>query len=139
MQFIPSMISVIIFYFNSAPVVRLMTGADPMSPERISARRAAVVDFISAALFSEREPLGARRTRVSSRNKIGILIGVIFLISLTYYLISTPRSKDLVLVGTVDGNQVIVSPQIQGRLAQLLVDEGTHVKQGDLIAAARRL
>ncbi len=71
---------------------------------------------------------------MSSRNKIGILIGIIFLISLTYYLISTPRSKDLVLVGTVDANQVIVSPQIQGRLAQLLVDEGSHVKQGDLIA-----
>jgi TetR/AcrR family transcriptional regulator len=53
LQFIPSMISVIIFYFNSAPVVRLMTGADPLSPERISARRAAVVDFISAALFAD--------------------------------------------------------------------------------------
>jgi TetR/AcrR family transcriptional regulator len=53
LQFIPSMISVIIFYFNSAPVVRLMTGADPMSPERISARRAAVLDFISAALFRD--------------------------------------------------------------------------------------
>jgi TetR/AcrR family transcriptional regulator len=53
LQFIPSMISVIIFYFNSAPVVRLMTGADPMSPAPLSARRAAVLDFISAALFRD--------------------------------------------------------------------------------------
>jgi len=51
LHFIPSMISVIIFYFNSAPVMRLMRGGDPLSPERLQERRAAVLDFISAALF----------------------------------------------------------------------------------------
>lgn len=51
MNFIPSMISVIVFHFTSAPVLRLMTGADPMSREWLGARRAAVLDFISAALF----------------------------------------------------------------------------------------
>jgi HlyD family secretion protein len=71
---------------------------------------------------------------VSVRNKFVIILGVIFSISLAYYLLSTPRSNDLILIGTVDANQVIVSPQIEGRLVQLLVDEGTHVKQGDLIA-----
>jgi HlyD family secretion protein len=71
---------------------------------------------------------------VSVRNKFLIILGVIFTISLTYYLLSTPRSKDLILIGTVDSNQVIVSPQIEGRLAKLLVEEGTQVKQGDLIA-----
>jgi TetR/AcrR family transcriptional regulator len=50
-HFIPSMISVIIFYFNSAPVMRVMRGGDPFSPERLQERRAAVLDFISAALF----------------------------------------------------------------------------------------
>ena len=50
-QFIPSMIAVITFYFTSAPVMRMMTGEDPFSPERLAARRAAVLDFISAALF----------------------------------------------------------------------------------------
>jgi multidrug resistance efflux pump len=59
---------------------------------------------------------------------------VIGAVALAYYLISTPRSKDLVLIGTVDANQVIVSPQVEGRIAKLLVDEGTQVKQGDLIA-----
>jgi HlyD family secretion protein len=71
---------------------------------------------------------------MSVRNKFLIILGVIFTISLIYYLASTPRNKDLVLIGTVDSNQVIVSPQIEGRLAKLLVDEGTQVKQGDLIA-----
>jgi TetR/AcrR family transcriptional regulator len=50
-HFIPSMIAVIVFYFNAAPVMRLMTGEDPMIKERIAERRAAVMDFISAALF----------------------------------------------------------------------------------------
>ncbi len=71
---------------------------------------------------------------MNTRNKFAILIGIIFAISLAYYLLSTPRSKGLVLIGTVDANQVIVSPQVQGRLIRLLVDEGTQVKQGDLIA-----
>jgi len=51
MNFIPSMISVTVFHFTSAPVLRMMTGADPLSPEWLSQRRAAVLDFISAALF----------------------------------------------------------------------------------------
>lgn len=61
-QFIPSMISTIVFYFTSAPVMRLMTNSDPLSPERIAIRRAAVLDFISAALFSCRaNPPGERK------------------------------------------------------------------------------
>jgi len=51
MHFVPSMIAVIVFYFTSAPVMRLMSGKDPMSPALVATRRAAVLDFISAALF----------------------------------------------------------------------------------------
>jgi hypothetical protein len=36
--------------------MRLMTGEDPLSAERIAARRAAVLDFISAALFMNPAP-----------------------------------------------------------------------------------
>ena len=63
LQFVPSMIAVIVFYFTSAPVIRLMTGKDPMSPERVAARRAAVLDLISAALFqrSSGKSRGARK------------------------------------------------------------------------------
>jgi len=71
---------------------------------------------------------------MSVRNKFLIILGVIFSAALTYYFISTPSNKDLILIGTVDSNQVIVSPQVNGRLAKLLVNEGTPVKQGDLIA-----
>ena len=71
---------------------------------------------------------------MTARNRFFILLGIVFLIAVGYYFFSTPRSKDLVLIGTVDSNQVMVSPQVQGRIAKLLVDEGTPVKQGDLIA-----
>jgi HlyD family secretion protein len=71
---------------------------------------------------------------VNPRNRFFILLGIIFLIALGYYFFSTPSNKDLVLIGTVDSNQVIVSPQTPGRLQKLLVDEGTPVKAGDLIA-----
>jgi TetR/AcrR family transcriptional regulator len=56
-QFVPSMISMIVFYFTSAPAMRVMTGADPFSPERVARRRAAVLDFIAAALFPGPAPL----------------------------------------------------------------------------------
>ena len=71
---------------------------------------------------------------MNARNKFFIILGVIFAIALTYYLFSTPRGSDLDLIGTVDANQVIVSPQVAGRISKLLVDEGTAVKQGGLIA-----
>jgi AcrR family transcriptional regulator len=58
MQFVSSMIAVIVFYFINAPAMRLMSRADPLAPERVAARRAAVLDFISAALF---QPPGVRR------------------------------------------------------------------------------
>jgi TetR/AcrR family transcriptional regulator len=60
-QFAPSMIATIVFYFLNAPVMRMMTGNDPLTPERIAQRRAAVLDFISAALFQHPSPQGARQ------------------------------------------------------------------------------
>lgn len=55
-NFIPSVISVIVFYFNSAPAMRLMINGDPLAPERIAQRRKAVLDFVSAALFRNSGP-----------------------------------------------------------------------------------
>lgn len=51
MQFILSMGAVIVQYFASAPMMRLITKEDPLSPERLGARRAAALDFIAHALF----------------------------------------------------------------------------------------
>lgn len=62
------------------------------------------------------------------------VLGVLFIVALTFYLLTTPRGSDIPLTGTVDGNEVIVSPQITGRIITLTVDEGTAVKKGDLIA-----
>jgi TetR/AcrR family transcriptional regulator len=59
-HFVPSMIAMIVFYFSSAPVMRRIVRFNPLSPERIAERRAAVLDFISAALFTPR--LGAERS-----------------------------------------------------------------------------
>ncbi|HZQ22102.1 MAG TPA: TetR/AcrR family transcriptional regulator [Terriglobales bacterium] len=50
-HFIPSMIAMIVQYFASAPVMQMMMRVNPLSPERIAERRAAVIDFISTALF----------------------------------------------------------------------------------------
>jgi TetR/AcrR family transcriptional regulator len=50
-HFIPSMVAVIIFYFSSAPLMQKIVGFNPLAAERIAERRAAVRDFISAALF----------------------------------------------------------------------------------------
>jgi Multidrug resistance efflux pump len=71
---------------------------------------------------------------MSARNKFLIILTIILSIAAAYYFFSTPAGKDLVLVGTVDANQIVVSPQIQGRISKLLVEEGSQVKQGDLIA-----
>src|SRR5271156_1987065 len=50
-HFVPSMVAMIIFYFSSAPVMRRIVHFNPLAPERIAERRAAVLDFISTALF----------------------------------------------------------------------------------------
>jgi|HubBroStandDraft_1064217.scaffolds.fasta_scaffold11181_4 HlyD family secretion protein len=62
------------------------------------------------------------------------IIGIVFLIALGFYIFSTPWGKEIPLTGIVDGNEVIVSPQIMGRMIRLTVDEGSVVKKGDLIA-----
>ncbi len=63
-----------------------------------------------------------------------VLMIVLLVAAIAYYFATSRRDKGLVLIGTVDANQVIVSAKIQGRIEKLLVDEGTPVKQGDLIA-----
>jgi HlyD family secretion protein len=65
-------------------------------------------------------------------------LGIVFIISLVIYLVSTPRGSDIPLIGVVDGNEVIISPQITGRMVKLTVDEGSVVKKGDLIAELDR-
>jgi len=67
------------------------------------------------------------------RKFFGFVIGV-FVIALVVYLLTTPKGNDIPLIGVVDGNEVIVSPQIAGRIVKLTVDEGSQVRKGELIA-----
>src|SRR5271155_3665266 len=65
-HFVPSMVAIIVFYFSSAPVMQRIVHFNPLTPQRIAERRAAVLDFISAALF-------APSSRVASTaNKSGV-------------------------------------------------------------------
>ena len=59
-HFVTSMVAMIVFYFSSAPMMQKIVGFDPLRPERIAERRAAVLDFISAALFRTKNSQGAR-------------------------------------------------------------------------------
>ena len=63
-----------------------------------------------------------------------MFLGVLLIISIVVYFVSTPRGSAIPLVGVVDGTEVIVSPQIAGRMIKLNVDEGSEVKKGDLLA-----
>src|ERR1700742_4017596 len=71
---------------------------------------------------------------MSARNRIFMLIGILFIISLCWYFFPTQHSTDLQLIGTVDANEVVVSSRIPGRIQTLNVDEGDSVQAGELIA-----
>lgn len=68
------------------------------------------------------------------RNRIFVIMGVLTVIALVWYFVSTNRSGDLQLVGMVDANEVVVSSRIQGRIDSLNVTEGQHVTAGDTVA-----
>lgn len=51
-HFVQSIVAMIVFYFSSAPMMQKIVGFNPLTPERVAERRASVLDFISAALFS---------------------------------------------------------------------------------------
>ena len=61
------------------------------------------------------------------------LIGL-FTVALIVYLLTTPSSQQVQLTGIVTGTDEIASPLVTGRLQKLLVDEGSEVKAGQLIA-----
>jgi len=51
MDFVPSVVGMIVFYFTAAPLMKTLMKVDPLSEDRIRERRAFVLDFIAAALF----------------------------------------------------------------------------------------
>jgi TetR/AcrR family transcriptional regulator len=50
MDFVPSMVGIVIFYFSTATMMKSMLKLDPLSKNRIAERRKFVLDFISEAV-----------------------------------------------------------------------------------------
>jgi TetR/AcrR family transcriptional regulator len=63
MQFIPSLIAIIVFYFAATPVLKLLQGGDPLAPARIAERRTAVLGLVQDALWSSQSSTAAGADR----------------------------------------------------------------------------
>ena len=63
-----------------------------------------------------------------------MILGLLTVGSLIWYWFTARPSSDLLLIGRVDANEVLVSAKIPGRIQTLLVEEGQQVTAGQLIA-----
>ena len=68
------------------------------------------------------------------KRRVPLLIVVALALGVGLYYLLASRPRDLVLTGIVTTDDVIVSPEVQGRLQELLVNEGDTVAQGQLLA-----
>ncbi|MGA3266467.1 MAG: efflux RND transporter periplasmic adaptor subunit [Verrucomicrobiota bacterium] len=68
------------------------------------------------------------------KRKIPVVILVLALAGGGLYYALTRQSQAIVLTGIVTTDEVIVSPEIQGRLQELFVREGDVVMNGELLA-----
>ena len=71
---------------------------------------------------------------MNARNRVFMILGLLTLGSLIWYLVTARPPSDLMLIGTVDANEVLVSAKIPGRIQTLNVQEGQAVQAGQLIA-----
>jgi TetR/AcrR family transcriptional regulator len=73
MHFVNSMIAVVVFYFTAVPVIKAVSGRDPLSSDALAIRREAMLDFIAGALFAN-DTEGTRvLTRVLADNPQEVL------------------------------------------------------------------
>jgi len=68
------------------------------------------------------------------KTKFLILLILLALIAGGIYFANGRQPAEIVLTGTVTTDEIIVSPEIQGRLQKLLVNVGQNVTNGQLIA-----
>jgi multidrug resistance efflux pump len=63
-----------------------------------------------------------------------MILGLLLVGSFIWYMATARPPSDLMLIGTVDANEVLVSAKIPGRVQTLTVQEGEAVTAGQLIA-----
>lgn len=68
------------------------------------------------------------------KGKAPIIILLVLAAAVVIYFGLSHREREIVLTGIVATDEVIVSPEIQGRLEKLLVREGDVVTNGELLA-----
>jgi TetR/AcrR family transcriptional regulator len=61
-DFLPSIVGIIIFYFSTAPAMKTLLKIDPLSKERIAERRKFVLEFISTAMLTRKTSQSQRGT-----------------------------------------------------------------------------
>jgi len=71
---------------------------------------------------------------MKKRRKIALILLVLAVAAGGIVLMLTRSPREIVLTGIVTTDEVIVSPEIQGRLQQLFVREGDTVTNGQLLA-----
>jgi len=75
---------------------------------------------------------------MDKRKRTLILVGGTIILALGVGAFVRSRPHDLVLIGVVDANEIVVTPPVQARLDSLWVEEGTEVKAGQPIATLDR-
>jgi len=67
-QFAPTMVGMIVHYFVAAPVVSKLVAQNPFSAEALQRRRAAVLDFIAASIFTDQSAGVKLAAAIASRD-----------------------------------------------------------------------
>ncbi len=74
-----------------------------------------------------------------TKRKRNLILGAgIVVLALVVAAFVRSRPHDLVLIGVVDANEIVVTPTVQARLDSLWVEEGSEVKAGQPIASLDR-
>ena len=74
---------------------------------------------------------------MTKRRRI-LLIAVVVLVALSTWASFRAHPREIVLIGVVDADEVVVTPPVQARLDSLWVEEGSEVKAGQPIASLDR-
>jgi len=75
---------------------------------------------------------------VTKRQRLLTLGGLAAALALGAWAYQRIRPREIVLVGVVDANEIVVTPSVQGRLDSLWVDEGAEVRAGQPLATLDR-